>query len=53
MRLLQELDPPVTEQGHVVDSLGVPITPLWGAVCKATHAENNSNILSHLASNNV
>ena len=26
---------------------------LWGAVCKAAHAENKSNILSHLASNNV
>ena len=26
---------------------------LWGAVCKVSHAENNINILPHLASNNV
>lgn len=23
----------------------------WGAICKATHAENNSYVLSHLAKN--
>ncbi|MDF4995499.1 hypothetical protein P3574_24375, partial [Vibrio parahaemolyticus] len=26
---------------------------VWGAVCKVSHAENNINILPHLASNNV